>query len=85
MACFLFQIPSSAPALCTLRARLAMSPIKLRTIWLVAAFILPSRLRRTLSKEKKRKVYASQVQLRALRKGPLTSKLARASPNSQLL
>eukprot|EP00983_Pelagomonas_calceolata_P124466 1161109-Pelagomonas_calceolata.AAC.1 len=37
-------------------------------------------------KEKKRKVYASQVQLRALRKGPLTSKLARASPigpNSQ--
>eukprot|EP00983_Pelagomonas_calceolata_P133857 1162007-Pelagomonas_calceolata.AAC.3 len=32
------------------------------------------------SSEKKRKVYASQVQLRALRKGPLTSKLARASP-----
>eukprot|EP00983_Pelagomonas_calceolata_P050611 1142056-Pelagomonas_calceolata.AAC.1 len=29
---------------------------------------------------KKRKDYASQVQLRALRKGPLTSKLARASP-----
>eukprot|EP00983_Pelagomonas_calceolata_P086323 1156735-Pelagomonas_calceolata.AAC.6 len=27
--------------------------------------------------EKKRKVYASQVQLRALRKGPLTSKPAR--------
>eukprot|EP00983_Pelagomonas_calceolata_P120042 1160665-Pelagomonas_calceolata.AAC.1 len=34
----------------------------------------------TNRKEKKRKVYASQVQLRALRKGPLTSKLARASP-----
>eukprot|EP00983_Pelagomonas_calceolata_P048797 1141214-Pelagomonas_calceolata.AAC.1 len=31
-------------------------------------------------KEKKRKDYASQVQLRALRKGPLISKLARASP-----
>eukprot|EP00983_Pelagomonas_calceolata_P073211 1152050-Pelagomonas_calceolata.AAC.4 len=31
-------------------------------------------------KEKIRKDYASQVQLRALRKGPLTSKLARASP-----
>eukprot|EP00983_Pelagomonas_calceolata_P134958 1162110-Pelagomonas_calceolata.AAC.2 len=30
--------------------------------------------------DKKRKVYASQVQLRALRKGSLTSKLARASP-----
>eukprot|EP00983_Pelagomonas_calceolata_P045792 1139875-Pelagomonas_calceolata.AAC.1 len=30
--------------------------------------------------EKERKVFASQVQLRALRKGPLTSKLARASP-----
>eukprot|EP00983_Pelagomonas_calceolata_P126495 1161310-Pelagomonas_calceolata.AAC.1 len=30
-------------------------------------------------KEKKRKVYASQ-RLRALRKGPLTSRLARASP-----
>eukprot|EP00983_Pelagomonas_calceolata_P124088 1161071-Pelagomonas_calceolata.AAC.11 len=32
------------------------------------------------SKEKKRKDYAGQVWLRALRKGPLTSKLARASP-----
>eukprot|EP00983_Pelagomonas_calceolata_P031397 984850-Pelagomonas_calceolata.AAC.1 len=32
------------------------------------------------SKEKKRKVYASQVQLLALRKGPLTNKLARALP-----
>eukprot|EP00983_Pelagomonas_calceolata_P007234 235564-Pelagomonas_calceolata.AAC.1 len=30
--------------------------------------------------ERKRKDYASQVQLHALRKGPLTSKLARASP-----
>eukprot|EP00983_Pelagomonas_calceolata_P131485 1161781-Pelagomonas_calceolata.AAC.2 len=30
--------------------------------------------------QKKRKDYASQVQLLALRKGPLTSKLARASP-----
>eukprot|EP00983_Pelagomonas_calceolata_P127900 1161459-Pelagomonas_calceolata.AAC.1 len=30
--------------------------------------------------EKKRKDYASHDQLRALRKGPLTSKLARASP-----
>eukprot|EP00983_Pelagomonas_calceolata_P069449 1150364-Pelagomonas_calceolata.AAC.3 len=30
--------------------------------------------------EKKRKDYASQVQLHALRKGTLTSKLARASP-----
>eukprot|EP00983_Pelagomonas_calceolata_P007874 257505-Pelagomonas_calceolata.AAC.1 len=30
-------------------------------------------------KRKKRKDYASQVWLRALRKGPLTSKLARAS------
>eukprot|EP00983_Pelagomonas_calceolata_P040945 1137829-Pelagomonas_calceolata.AAC.2 len=29
----------------------------------------------------KRKDYASQVKLRALRKGPLTSKLARASPS----
>eukprot|EP00983_Pelagomonas_calceolata_P077792 1154016-Pelagomonas_calceolata.AAC.2 len=35
-----------------------------------------------LDKEKKRKVYASQVQLRALRKGSLTSKLARGSLRS---
>eukprot|EP00983_Pelagomonas_calceolata_P120299 1160691-Pelagomonas_calceolata.AAC.6 len=34
---------------------------------------------------RKRKVYASQVQLRALRKGPLTSKLARASPRLPFL
>eukprot|EP00983_Pelagomonas_calceolata_P038123 1136681-Pelagomonas_calceolata.AAC.11 len=31
----------------------------------------------------KRKDYASQVQMRALRKGPLTSKLARASPSAE--
>eukprot|EP00983_Pelagomonas_calceolata_P015700 498476-Pelagomonas_calceolata.AAC.4 len=31
-------------------------------------------------KEKKRKAYTSEVQLRALRKGSLPSKLARASP-----
>eukprot|EP00983_Pelagomonas_calceolata_P084599 1156389-Pelagomonas_calceolata.AAC.1 len=37
------------------------------------------------SKEKKRKDYASQVQLRALRKGPLTSKLARVAPRSQVM
>eukprot|EP00983_Pelagomonas_calceolata_P114604 1160111-Pelagomonas_calceolata.AAC.16 len=30
--------------------------------------------------KKRKKDYTSQVQLRALRKGPLTSKLARASP-----
>eukprot|EP00983_Pelagomonas_calceolata_P025459 800418-Pelagomonas_calceolata.AAC.1 len=40
----------------------------------------PSRGSRKKRKEKKRKDYANQVQLRALRKGPLTSKLARASP-----
>eukprot|EP00983_Pelagomonas_calceolata_P114310 1160080-Pelagomonas_calceolata.AAC.17 len=35
-----------------------------------------------VGKGKKRKDYAGQVWLRALRKGPLTSKLARASPRS---
>eukprot|EP00983_Pelagomonas_calceolata_P037480 1136345-Pelagomonas_calceolata.AAC.7 len=45
MVCFPLKIPSSEPALCTL----AMPSMKLSAIWLVAAFILPSRLRRTPS------------------------------------
>eukprot|EP00983_Pelagomonas_calceolata_P078780 1154370-Pelagomonas_calceolata.AAC.1 len=42
-------------------------------------FLMPNTIP-SLPKKRKRKVYASQVQLRTLRKGPQTSKLARASP-----
>eukprot|EP00983_Pelagomonas_calceolata_P109776 1159595-Pelagomonas_calceolata.AAC.2 len=36
-------------------------------------------------KERRRKDYANQVRLQALRKGPLTSRLARSSPNRLIL